>query len=297
VPYLQASLTMTNQGLVREQQRVRSEDGTEIYAQGVGNPSLPSVVFIHGFGLSSIVFDNLFQDPTLLDNAYLVRYDMRGHGWSGKPLNPEAHESIRYAQDFIAVAKAFKLNKPYLFGWSLGATIAADVLQHITPAPLSGVIYAAGLPYIGPIMEPLAKPVIGELREGILSSDVTTALDFRIKFVHSTFIEPDAVDYSTMASWVGATAYIAGEGMKIALTRPQNPDGLFAAGKAGLPLLILYSEEDAQLNNEVVVQEIGSVFVNTKAVVIPRAGHALFYDNLSGVVAEIVHFVREKTVH
>lgn len=65
---------MTNQGLGREQQRVRSEDGTEIYAQAVGNPSLPSVVFIRGFGFSSIVFEKLFQDPTLLDNAYLVRF-------------------------------------------------------------------------------------------------------------------------------------------------------------------------------------------------------------------------------
>ena len=42
---------------------------------------------------------------------------MRGHGRSGKPLEAEAHESIRYAQDFVAVVKAFNLKKPYLFGW------------------------------------------------------------------------------------------------------------------------------------------------------------------------------------
>ena len=53
---------------------IRSEDGTEIYADAVGNPSLPSIVFIHGLALSSIVFEGLFQDRTLLDNAYLVRH-------------------------------------------------------------------------------------------------------------------------------------------------------------------------------------------------------------------------------
>ena len=58
----------------RTHQLVRSEDGTEIYADAVGNPSLPSIVFIHGLALSSIVFEKLFQDRTLLDNAYLVRY-------------------------------------------------------------------------------------------------------------------------------------------------------------------------------------------------------------------------------
>ena len=42
---------------------------------------------------------------------------MRGHGRSGKPLEPEAQESVRYAQDFMAVVNAFNLKKPYLFGW------------------------------------------------------------------------------------------------------------------------------------------------------------------------------------
>lgn len=55
-------------------QFVRSEDGTLIYADAVGNPLLPSIVFVHGLSLSSIVFEGLFQDRTLLANAYLVCY-------------------------------------------------------------------------------------------------------------------------------------------------------------------------------------------------------------------------------
>lgn len=166
-----------------------------------------------------------------------------------------------------------------------------DVLQHSTPAPLSGIIYAAPLPYIGPIMKSLAKPVIAELSAGILSTDAATALDGRIKFVRSVFTNPDAVDHPTFASWVGASAYITAEGVKWALSRPQNPDVLFEAGEAGLPLLILYSEDDGQINNEVAVSEVGSHFVNKKVVVIPQAGHAVFYGNQSRVVEEVVSFI------
>ncbi|KAI5996871.1 alpha beta-hydrolase [Pisolithus orientalis] len=277
--------------------RILSDDGTPIYAEAVGNSSLPSIIFIHGLGLSSIVFEKLFQDRTLLNNAYLVRYDLRGHGWSGKPVNAEAHESIRYAQDFMAVADAFNLNKPYLFGWSLGATVATDVCQHISPTPLAGIIYAAPLPYIGPIMAELGKPTIAPIREGLMAPDVATVMDSKIKFVLSTFVDPDAVDYPTIASWIGSGAYISGEGVKRAITRPQNPAGLYAAGKAGLPLLFLYSHEDAQLDNEVAVNEVGCFFENKKVIVIPRSGHAVFHDNQSRVVAEIISFIGGKTAH
>ncbi|KAH7884167.1 alpha beta-hydrolase [Phlebopus sp. FC_14] len=275
---------------------IRSKDETEIYAEAVGDPSLPlSIVFIHGLGLSSIVFEKLFQDRTLLENAYLVRYDLRGHGWSGKPTDAEAHESKRYAEDFMAVVVEFNLKKPYLFGWSLGATVATDLSDHIQPIPLSGIIFAAPLPYVHlPLMLKLSKPSIAPVRDALQAPDAATVMDAKIKFVHSTFINPKAVDYPTMTSWIGSGAYITGEGIRQAITRPQNPDALHKAGQDGLPLLMLYSHEDAQLNNEVVVDDVCRFFKNKKVVVIPEGGHAVFYDNQSLVVAEIVSFIKTK---
>jgi pimeloyl-ACP methyl ester carboxylesterase len=49
-----------------------SSDGTIIYAEAVGNPTNPSVVFVHGFALSGIVFDKLFADARMIDKLYLV---------------------------------------------------------------------------------------------------------------------------------------------------------------------------------------------------------------------------------
>lgn len=44
---------------------------------------------------------------------------MRGHGRSDKPTSPDAHTSVRYAQDFSAVSRAFSLEKPVFVGWSV----------------------------------------------------------------------------------------------------------------------------------------------------------------------------------
>jgi pimeloyl-ACP methyl ester carboxylesterase len=46
-----------------------------------------------------------------------VRYDMRGHGRSDKPVSEGSYDSQRYVDDFEAVSKAFNLSKPYYAGW------------------------------------------------------------------------------------------------------------------------------------------------------------------------------------
>lgn len=120
---------------------LRSADGTEIYAEAIGDPSKPTLVFVHGIAVSSLCFDNIFTDPKWTDRVYLVglqflryyylnglqyfeslkfrlkvRYDARGHGRSGKPEDEKAWESKHLAEDFDAVVNGFNLYRPYLVG-------------------------------------------------------------------------------------------------------------------------------------------------------------------------------------
>ena len=99
------------------EQILTAPDGTNIWAEGVGNPSAPALVFIHGLSLTAIPFDNQFTDQELLRNFHLIRYELRGHGRSGMPREAAAYDSIRYAEDFKTVCDAFGLVKPFLVGW------------------------------------------------------------------------------------------------------------------------------------------------------------------------------------
>lgn len=49
-----------------------SSDGTQIYADAVGNHSKPHIVFVHGISLSAAVFDKIFLNPEYQDRYYLV---------------------------------------------------------------------------------------------------------------------------------------------------------------------------------------------------------------------------------
>ena len=106
-----------------EGQFLVSRDGTKIWADVAGNPNKPAVVFIHGLSCTALAFDSQFSDPSLLNNLYMVRYDMRGHGRSDHPQDFESYSSIKFAEDFMIVCSVFGLKKPFICGWYVTASI------------------------------------------------------------------------------------------------------------------------------------------------------------------------------
>jgi len=57
---------------IRTKGQVKSKDGVQIYAEASGDSSKPPVVFIHGIGLSAVVWDAQFSDPELMGKIYAV---------------------------------------------------------------------------------------------------------------------------------------------------------------------------------------------------------------------------------
>lgn len=103
--------------LTGEGQYLTSDDGTAIWAEATGNPTKPPVIFIHGLACTALVFEKQFSEPRMLENLYMIRYELRGHGRSGHPENAEAYASIRHAEDFKKVCESFGVRKPFICGW------------------------------------------------------------------------------------------------------------------------------------------------------------------------------------
>lgn len=82
---------------------LRSADGTQIYADALGDPSKPAVVLIHGFGQSAVSFDTIFEDVEYLEHVYLVRVVESGL------FCPLSIEFRRYAMTLEAMVVAINL--------------------------------------------------------------------------------------------------------------------------------------------------------------------------------------------
>jgi NAD(P)-dependent dehydrogenase (short-subunit alcohol dehydrogenase family)/pimeloyl-ACP methyl ester carboxylesterase len=83
------------------QQFVDSTDGVRIAVYEEGNREGPTVVLVHGFPDSHVLWDGVV--PVLAERFRVIRYDNRGVGMSSAPKPVSAYTMARFADDFAAV--------------------------------------------------------------------------------------------------------------------------------------------------------------------------------------------------
>ncbi|KAJ6626033.1 Alpha/Beta hydrolase protein [Mycena sp. CBHHK59/15] len=255
---------------------VTSKDGTKIFAEAKGDPLNPCIVFAHGLSTGSGCFNNIFADPLWTDDVFLARYDIRGHGMS--PVNTDDSmlwESSRFAEDFDAVISHFGVTQPFLAGWSMGASIAADILTVHDPSYLAGLIFLAPQPYIG--YQDIVRPEAVAFLPGLTgSTDVGLFKSTATAFVDPFTCKP--MDYSTCFTIMGAMLSQPGEAVVKAMSRPQDANILFEVAAKTLPLLLLLGKEDKVMRSEKLEQDFGENWLDAEIEVL-EAGHAMFLDS------------------
>jgi len=271
---------------------VTSSDGAQIYAQAAGAKNRPHMVLIHGLSHSAAIFDELFKDTGLASKAYVVAYDLRGSGRSTMPGSIEGHASSLYAADYAAVAKAFGLVKPLFVGFSLGGAVASDILEHIVPNPLSGIVYMAAFPAIAVIPD-LATPFVLGLAAGLTEqSNVTLSKSMSVDYIKGLFADPATIPFSIITAWTGGTALQSPNETVFATSRPQNTTNIIAAGKAGLPVVLLQGRSDRSVQTQKLKAFLGGWFTNFSVNWVDNGFHALFYDNRTYVENAVLKFAK-----
>lgn len=124
---------------------VEGAGGVPLKVVTAGNSGHPPILFIHGLGQSQYAFHHQFAS-NLADDYYLIGFDLRGHGASGKPWTLEAYgSSAVWAEDVAAVLEASGAQRPLIVAWSYGTLLALDYLREF------GTDKAAGLLFTGSI--------------------------------------------------------------------------------------------------------------------------------------------------
>ncbi|KAF8333348.1 Alpha/Beta hydrolase protein [Amanita rubescens] len=250
---------------------VASADGTRIYSEALGDPTKPCIVFIHGFQLSSVAFDPIFNDPKWTDQLYLIRYNTRGHGRSDKPIDDVFWTSNRLAEDFNAVIQKYNVVRPYVAGWSLGATHIADVLSFHSPSYLSGTININGTPLTGPLFADWITSVVHEYLDPLLQSTDVDA--YQKGALHFLEVCAEDLPYYLRQRLLGDIVIQPRDVTKHLVTRHQDETGLLnAAYDPDLPKLLLLCEKDRLINNEGVRKYVEN-WKNCKTIVLPKADH------------------------
>jgi pimeloyl-ACP methyl ester carboxylesterase len=149
---------------------VRSPDGTELAVRAAGDPSKPTIVFVHGFSLDMTTWH--YQWTGLSDRFRTVLFDFRSHGRSGRAAGGDL-SPLAFANDLAAVLERVGDGPVLLVGHSMGAMsmlAMAETRPELFGDPVAGVAFVGSAASdlvrgaFGSVTE-LLRPKLGSLRQ------------------------------------------------------------------------------------------------------------------------------------
>ena len=103
---------------------VEGAGGARLFVEESGDPTKPTILWIHGYCQCRLSWDNQIENEELTSKFRMVRLDLSGHGLSDKLADPAAFQDGKiWAEDIRAVISALRLNKPVLAG-SVGSIVS-----------------------------------------------------------------------------------------------------------------------------------------------------------------------------
>jgi non-heme chloroperoxidase len=262
----------------------RAPDGVSIAVQDWGNPAGPEILFIHGFSQASLSWARQTSSE-LAKEFHIVTYDLRGHGNSDKPLEPEKYkESKGWADEVKAVMETAKLKRPVLVGWSYGGGVIADYLK------VHGAGSLAGLNYVDTVSK--SDPnYFGEIwlkvQPLMFSEDLATNIAATRQFLHNCFEkQPSQDDFETMLAF----NMMVPPKVRANMTgRTLNIDDILAALK--LPVLVTQGAAD-RLALPAAAKYTAAKISGAKLSLYDGIGHAPFWEDTARFNAELAALVR-----
>jgi non-heme chloroperoxidase len=135
---------MTTVAQTRTIHTVRGGGGLRLHVREWGRVDGPPILFIHGLSQSHLCWAKQYQSA-LAGEFRLVVYDLRGHGMSEAPLEPEHYTNGElWADDVAAIIDQLRLDRPVLVGWSYGGFVICDYLRAHGRDRIAAVDFVAG---------------------------------------------------------------------------------------------------------------------------------------------------------
>ncbi|ASW90157.1 SDR family oxidoreductase [Mycobacterium marseillense] len=158
---------------------VDSADGARIAVYEEGNPDGPTVVLVHGFPDSHVLWDGVV--PLLAERFRILRYDNRGVGLSSVPKPVSAYSMDRFADDFAAVTAELSPGKPvHVLAHDWGSV----GLWHYLKRPGAGDRVATFTSVSGPSQDQLVDYIFTGLRAPWRPRTFARAISQALRFTY-----------------------------------------------------------------------------------------------------------------
>lgn len=263
---------------------IQAPDGTKLYYEelGKGEP----LIFIHGHS-----FDRREWDPQFFEFAKkyrVIRYDLRGYGWSGMPS--ETQKTL-HADDLAVLMNQLKIKKAHIVGLSLGGFIVSDFLALYQHRILTATIASSGFFRVKGPSQPWTTEEWQAQNERIKSWQAKGADVMKREWFNALTIRDGQV-LENLRKPLWAMIY------KWDAWQPQHHEPRFLLGndleakllliKVKVPVMILTGDVDARRGQNKLLVAIPAA----KQVIVENAGHVSNLENPEGFNLALFNFLK-----
>ena len=271
-------------------QVIEGSGGVPLNVVTAGDKSKPPILLVHGIGQSYVSWENQLKPP-VTDQFYVVAFDLRGHGNSGKPWGKENYADYRkYAEDVQAVIKGTGIDRPLLVGWSYGTLVVADYLRVYGPSGLRGIELVGAFGGFTPPPAPAPAAMAAQMartREMQLSGnleDNIAAARGGIRFLTALEMTPAYWERAVQLSLM-----LPGYARRYMFERSTANQDLIP--KITVPLLLNVGSKDVS-TPEAQGRELAAKVPGARVSVYPESGHSPFAEEPERFNRELVEFAR-----
>ncbi len=129
---------------------------------GAGEP----VLLIHGFASNlNVNWIGPGWTKTLTDAGYrCIAFDHRGHGQSSGGTDPDAYTPLAMAEDAAALLDRLEIRRAHVFGYSMGARVAAFTALHFPERVASLILGGLGYGMVDGVgdWDPIASALLAD---------------------------------------------------------------------------------------------------------------------------------------
>jgi non-heme chloroperoxidase len=182
---------------------IRGGGGLRLHVREWGKADGPPILFIHGWSQNHLCWVKQYESA-LADEFRLVAYDLRGHGMSEAPLEPEHYtDDELWADDVAAIIDELGLDRTVLVGWSYGAFVICDYIRAYGQDRIAAVNFVEGAVKLGETaFGTLIGPGFLDHFVGATADDLPTNIATMRSFVKVCASKPlPAEDFEAALCW------------------------------------------------------------------------------------------------
>ena len=237
----------------------------------------PPVFLLHGHTLDGSVWARAGYVADLQADYRLVIVDLRGHGRSDKPHDPEAYRGEAFATDILSIADAEVFERFGIWGWSQGSIVGWATAQR-APERVAAFIGTGG-----PTPRPWTVQEWADFDRTLLEPLRAEGMVGFLKAVEAQ--EPDPIEMRDLMLRADPDVVLANFAKDLLTT-----DGFTPAEDFPVPVLLIVGEHEDQDGD---AERIAATVPNGRSLRLPGLGHAGAFSRSDLVLPTALDFLRE----